>query len=200
MEGPRGSFPAWLPALAGLPRWAWVTGGDTQLSACFRRVLPGADQPAVPEGTRERASLHLQCCGGWLPVRVSPGPGGPGHRGCARGVWAGTGHVGAFAARDDGERLVLCCGRPAVPGRSASLPLSRPRALGSWCGFGVQNVGRGSGRSTKSPFICTGGARGGAVPWGRRLCCSGGHWAWSRRDSRAPAWRPVVGTRAMLLC
>ncbi|XP_048078254.2 solute carrier family 17 member 9 isoform X7 [Ursus arctos] len=34
-----------------------------------RRVLPGADQPAVPEGTRERASLHLQCCGGWLPVR-----------------------------------------------------------------------------------------------------------------------------------
>ncbi|XP_058989219.1 voltage-gated purine nucleotide uniporter SLC17A9 isoform X5 [Mustela lutreola] len=33
-----------------------------------RRVLSGADQPAVPEGARERASVHLQHRGGRLPV------------------------------------------------------------------------------------------------------------------------------------
>ncbi|XP_032734717.1 solute carrier family 17 member 9 isoform X11 [Lontra canadensis] len=33
-----------------------------------RRVLSSADQPAVPEGARERASVHLQHRGGRLPV------------------------------------------------------------------------------------------------------------------------------------
>ncbi|XP_059263370.1 voltage-gated purine nucleotide uniporter SLC17A9 isoform X4 [Mustela nigripes] len=33
-----------------------------------RCVLSGADQPAVPEGARERASVHLQHRGGRLPV------------------------------------------------------------------------------------------------------------------------------------
>eukprot|EP00071_Canis_lupus_P031378 XP_022264935.1 solute carrier family 17 member 9 isoform X3 [Canis lupus familiaris] len=42
-----------------------------------RGVLPGADQPPVPEGARERARLHLQRRGGWLPVRDA-GDGGRG--------------------------------------------------------------------------------------------------------------------------
>lgn len=37
----------------------------------LRGVLPIPGQPAVPEGPGERASLHLQHSGDWIPVWVS---------------------------------------------------------------------------------------------------------------------------------
>lgn len=40
----------------------------------LRGVFPIAGQPAVPEGPGERASLHLQHSGDWIPVWVSSKP------------------------------------------------------------------------------------------------------------------------------
>lgn len=177
--------PVWPPLLAPADCWG------TQLSACFRRVLPGADQPAVPEGARERASLHLQCCGGWLPVRVSPGPGSPGDRGCAQGVRAGTGHVGAFVAQGDVGGWFRAAGDP--PSLCKVPPCACP-VPGAWAdGVALRRVGWGSGHSPEALSSVLGSQRG-AVHWGV------GQWARSRRDSRAPAWRPRSGRRAMLLC
>ena len=74
-----------------------------------------------------------------------------------RGAWAGTGHVGAFAAQGDAGRLLLCCGGPPPtlvhvlsPGQVVWL------RLWQW--------------DTAFPFICAEGARGGAVPMWEATC------------------------------
>lgn len=154
--GPRGSLPEQLSVLAG-PALAPGDRVGTQLSARFRGLLPGADQPAVTEGTRERTRLHLQCRGGRLPIWVSPGPESPGDRGCAQGGLGG-----------DRPRGHLCgSGRC---GSAASVLRGTPPTLVHVLSPGQVVWLRLWQWDTAFPFICAEGARGGAFPMWEATC------------------------------
>lgn len=169
-DGPRGaSRPGSHPSARG------CGCRSSAFSACSRSLLPCTDQPAVAEGAGERARLHLQHCGGWLPVRVSPSLGGQGRqRQCP---WQ-SGH----RSRQDRPHGNICSSGLCGPGgfcapggagcHSPSLSTAllfvcvlSPVPVARGVGPGVLARGRGSDFFIKSPFICAEGTW-----WGGGLC------------------------------
>ncbi|XP_032734716.1 solute carrier family 17 member 9 isoform X10 [Lontra canadensis] len=117
-----------------------------------RRVLSSADQPAVPEGARERASVHLQHRGGRLPVwdagdrgRGLPPPGPVWLAKCLLLLWWPHAAVGVLRIQTSSwpwaswRKACRCPGTPKFPGDgfSGSLQSAISSQLSSACSFFV---------------------------------------------------------------